>query len=319
MRKRTFTGEYGRLGTHVLARAPWTVPSTLEILADLGRVPSPGGALLGASGDGKLLALESGFFRWLREEGREDRLERGVFPGAALDATPAPRIFGADWCLLEGWLVLPEGVRRADLPRPLPDMRRSAGYEEHWTEACDEADAAPFLRSLRAGKGLLLGRWGFCSLSLAYEWKTRQGEALRKALESSSGATREAYRKRLEQIGGGVEKGGLANPAGVYGVTWYDCDPGAPKRGSPLAEPARGGCWRDGDTLYGCGERSAGRAVVLPALFDADGTCLGLAAVHSGDLLEEKPGVVLPVHGGAVHLGTRDGDPLGELLPCGGS
>jgi hypothetical protein len=298
---RVYTGPVGRLSGHVLGRVPFAVPETVKIRLlnrEAGK-PDESGELIEVSGDGRIWLFESGVYIWNREEG----VGEGLSPLFLCDEVV---LSGYDWALVSGGLVVDGAFVSVEMPCSMPD----AGNFGWWVDRCDDSDTAPFVPSLSSVESVFFGRWCYTPLSLTYRWEREEYRKLREAADKAKGLERAALVARLMEVER-FEIGDIAGPSGVYGMTWYDCDPAVE---TEMTEPSFGGLWLDGGVLYGSGNKSAGRALLVPTSFDSDGTCLGLSVVHSGELQGQEPGQVIPVRGGAVHVAAGEGDPRGRLL-----
>ncbi len=310
--RRVFASQYGITAGHVLGRAPWSIPATLKILFDGGSVQCVMKELYDVTCDGRLWSFDSGIFRLLHREGSPDSLEPVPTESKSL------RLTGPNWMTTNSEIVLFDEVKSLRLSTPLPDMRRSEEYNETWLTDLDDTDMRQFVQAFVYAGSLILGRWGMFTSAILYPWESVRYKALKTAIDATDKKSPEygALLRRLREIEATDKKIlHLENAEGLYAVEFYDCFPA-----TFSAKATPGGVWRDGDSLYACGEMTAGAARVVPTLFDSDGTCLGVSFLHSGCVQCGEEGYVVPIHGGMIHVGKRPGvSPLGDLLPCGGT
>lgn len=318
MREKIYTGQYGRLKRHIFAHGPFAVPERLKIYREVARLAKPPGEteFKGASGGLKLWLFGNGFYEWRHQEGAKDGFSR------LMDGTDVG-LLGYDWAL--GALLYVGGVLHVlKLDAPLPLI--GADGEASWMDALTLDDTAIFTRSLAASESCFFGRWCETPVALTYSWETYIAKQLEAAIKaSSSTAEKQALEKRLAEIQ--TEEGGnLRNEAGLYAVSWYDCNRAGviasideAVDGRQVCTPAAGGLWIENGKLYACGLKSAGQAYVVPTMFDADGTCLGLSVVNAGSFRSEAEGYVVPIQGGVVHAVKIDGSAVGELHPVQGA
>ena len=318
MREKIYTGQYGRLKRHIFAHGPFAVPERLKIYRETARLAKPHGEtkFKDASGDLKLWVFGKGFYEWRHLEGAKDSFSR-LMDGADVE------LLGYDWAL--GPLLYVGGVlHMLKLATPLPLI--GADGETSWMDSLTLDDTAIFTRSLAAAESCFFGRWCETPIALTYSWETYQAKQMEAAIKaSSSTAEKQALEKRFSEIQT-IESGNLRNEAGLYAVSWYDCnragviasiDEAVDDR--QVCTPAAGGLWIENGRLYACGLKSAGQAYVVPTMFDADGACLGLSVVNAGSFRREADGYIVPVQDGVVHAVKVDGAAVGELHPVQGA
>lgn len=318
MREKIYTGQYGRLKRHIFAHGPFAVPERLKIYREIARLAKPPGEtdFKSASGDLKLWLFGGGFYEWRHQEGAKDNFSR------LMDRADS-ELLGYDWAL--GPLLYVGGVLHVlKLAAPLPLI--GADGEASWMSSLTLDDTVIFTRSLAAAESCFFGRWCETPIALTYSWETYQAKQLEAAIKaSSSTAEKQELEKRFAKIQT-IESGNLRNEAGLYAVSWYDCNRAGviasideAVDGRQVCTPAAGGLWIENGWFYACGLKSAGQAYVVPTMFDADGTCLGLSVVNAGSFRSEAEGHVVPIQGGVVHAVKVDGTAVGELHPVQGA
>lgn len=247
-----------------------------------------------------------------------------------------PRIRGRNWCVYRDRLLI-DGAPDVAFSGGILDGRTApelwgwdgesavvesgalSGLDRAWTRSWTLPPPAGLLQWSRdeyAMDLLLFGRWLWRSDPFVFTVRDTAARDLSDWVDGYPSPARERLRELLRDKL--VPKDvAVSLPGGPFFVaTCYS-------RGADgLLEPCDGGIWTDADgDIWASGGWDAGKALVVPTAFGADGAVLGASVVNDRRLSmsQESAWLICPIPGGSAAYRARDGDALGNLTPVDGT
>jgi len=300
MRKRVYTGDYGRLTGSKLFPG-FASPETVKLYFPRFHYEVEESQYPVVSLDLRYWAFGDKLYQSLLQDGKPlEFVEEGL--GYFIDR-------GTVWTLFENRLLWKDKRLSPRYSHPVPDIRNNS--VQPWVQGWNyggvvERPLLYYWDISPNSTSLILGRWGFSPVQFSFTRPTMEYNRLEAYIAQLKNPwVIEAFRKKQMEFP--PMSIAIPNPLGLYHFDFYDTEQDEENE-ITFSIADHGGLWTENTVLRTHGERSWGRGYLVCSMFQKDGVCLGFSAVNNSILHRDTSVDFVPTEKGVLMVEERSGE-----------